>query len=170
MTEPHFEPERTEQPDFRGYGPAPIPDRRDEVLDGYAARLRSGGPAAVAAAAAEVSEMAQRVLRVYGERAAARAVRERSTELLICGLVAVVVGGLHRNDREALLPMALLDDAAARIGAEPRAVFAAAAAVVGNPGEINLMLWLGRAPGDRTPQAMGFTPVDGPDGFRYTWS
>jgi hypothetical protein len=170
MSEPPFEPGQPDQPAFHGYGTAPIPDRRDDVVDRYVARLRDGGPPAVAAAIDEVSELGASVLRVYGERAAARAVRERSVELLVAGMVAVVVGGLHRNDRDSFLPMALLDDAATRVGATPRQVVDAAAAIVGNPGDINLMLWLGRAPQDRTPESMGFAATDGPEGFRYTWS
>ena len=170
MSDPPFRPDQPDPQAFSGFGPAAIPDRRDELLDGYLATLREGGPPAVAAASDQVSELGRRVLLVYGERAAARAVRERSVELLLAGLVAVVVGGLHRNEREAFLPMALLDDATARIGANHREVFDAAAEIVGNPGDINLMIWLGRAPQDRTPQSMGFAAADAPDGFRYVWS
>lgn len=168
MTGPEhpFRPSEPDQSAYVGYRPAPIPEHRDRLLDEYLATLRAGGPRAVATATAAASPDAREVLLRYGERAAVRAVRDRSVQLLVSGLVAVVVGGLQQG-RAALLPMALLDDAGPRIGADPRDYFATAAEIVGNPGDINLHLWLARDPRDRTPASMGYAPVDGPDGFRY---
>jgi hypothetical protein len=164
-----FQPGQPDQQAFHGYWLARIPDQRDPVLDDYVATLRAGGPPAVAAATDEATQAARAVLQCYGQRAAARAVRERRPDLLVSGLVAAVVGGLSR-ELEAYFPMALIDDAATRIGADLQEVFGAAATIVGNPGDVNLMLWLARPPQHRTPKSMGFTPVDGPDGFRYAWA
>lgn len=165
-----FDPCRGEQPHFAGYGGAAIPDYRDEELDCYVGELRSEGPAGVTTALGKVSEAGRRVLRVYGERAASRSVRDGSVDRLVSALVAVVVGGLDQNALEALMPMALIEDAGARIGADPEVYFGAAATVVGHPGSVNLMVWLSRHPDDRTIRAMGFLASEDRSGFRYKWA
>jgi len=85
--------------------------------------------------------------------------------------VAIVVGGLDTNDREALLEMPLLEDSAKRIGVLPMVPFEEAAHLVGIPGETFLALWLGRKPENRTLEVMGYVASEDPDGFRYvrTW-
>jgi hypothetical protein len=151
-------------------GRAAIPDYRDDELDRYVDGLRSGGPPVVAGALAQSSEAGRRVLRVYGERAASRAVRSGSVDRLISALVAVVVGGLDQNALEALMPMSLIEDAGSRIGADPDAYFGPAAGIVGHPGSVNLMVWLSRKPEDRTVGAMGFVASEDETGFRYRWA
>lgn len=170
ITVTNFDPGQPEQRRFVGYGRAPIPDRRDEELDRYVQSLRSGGPPSVAAALRQVSEGGRRVLRAYGERSASRAVRTRSVDQLVSGLVAVVVGGLDQNALEALMPMALIEDAGLRIGAEPDGYFGDAADIVGHPGSVNLMVWLTRKPEDRSVEAMGFVASEDGSGFRYKWA
>jgi hypothetical protein len=154
---------------FTGYGLAAFPDARDTELDQYARDLMSGGPAAVRAALNVVSEKARQVLRVYAERAASRAVRDKDRDLLVLGTIALVVGGLDENALEALTRMPLIEDASKRLGIELADVFEKAAGVVGHPGTVNLMLWLSRAPADRTPECMGFAAADDDSGFRYRW-
>jgi hypothetical protein len=165
-----FDPGHPEQSRFVGYGRAAIPDYRDGELDRYVDELRSGGPPAVAVALGQVSEAGRRVLRVYGERAASRAVRSGSVGHLVSALVAVVVGGLDQNALEALMPMSLIEDAGIRVGADPDAYFGAAAGIVGHPGSVNLMVWLSRKPEDRTVEAMGFVASEDASGFRYKWA
>jgi hypothetical protein len=165
-----FDPSHGSQKDFIGYGKAKIPDGRDAVLDDYVVTLRSGGPEAVANAIQMVSEMGRRVLRTYSERASSRAVRSRSVDLLSSALVAVVVGGLEQNALEALMPMALIEDAGTRIQADPDTYFGTAAGIVGHPGSVNLMVWLSRKPEDRSVEAMGFIASEDESGFRYRWT
>lgn len=165
-----FEPGQPEQPSFVAYGPAVIPDPRDAAVESYVKAVREGGPAAVATALSQVSEGGRRVLRVHGERAASRAVRDRSVDLLVSALIAVVIGGLDQNALEAMMPMALIEDAGRRIGADPGTYFGTAAAVVGHPASVNLMVWLTRRDEDRTPEAMGFVAALDQSGFRYRWS
>ncbi|HXC76893.1 MAG TPA: hypothetical protein VNU19_07570 [Candidatus Acidoferrum sp.] len=165
-----FEPGQPDHRSFVAYGLADIPDPRDEVVESYVKGVRDGGPAAVAKALSEVSESGRRVLRVYGERSASRAVRDRTVDLLVSALVAVVIGGLDQNALEAMMPMALIEDAGRRIGADPGVFFGTAANIVGHPASVNLMVWLTRHDEDRTPEAMGFIAAQDRSGFRYKWS
>jgi len=156
---------------FYGYGPLPIPNALDEEVEAFVDGLRTGGPAAVAIAIERASETGRDVLRAYSIRMATRAVREMDATFIVRGLVAIVVGGLDSNDREALLEMPLLEDSAKRIGVLPMVPFEEAAHIVGIPGETFLALWLGRKPENRTLEVMGYVASEDPDGFRYvrTW-
>jgi len=165
-----FEPGEQKQSVFVGYGPAPIPDVRDDVVERYIKAVQLGGPAAVAIALAEVSETGRSVLQTFAERSASRAVHERSVDRLVSALVAVVIGGLDHNALEALMPMALIEDAGLRRGADAGSYFETAADIVGHPATVNLMVWLSRKEEDRTPQAMGFTASEDRTGFRYKWA
>lgn len=125
---------------------------------------------AISDALGVVSEKGRQVLRVYAERAASRAVRELSRELLVLGTTALVVGGLEQNALEALMRMPLIEDASKRVGIALPDIFEEVAGVVGHPGSVNLMLWLTRAAEDRTPECMGFAATEDEAGFRYRWS
>jgi hypothetical protein len=164
-----FEPGDSNQHRYTGYAAATFPDSRDEQVDQYVKGVMAGGPRAVGEALAAVSDTGRRVLCAYAERSASLAVRERSIDRLVSALVATVIGGLDRDDREAMMPMALVDDACTRIGQDPTGFFSMAAHVVGRPGRANLMRWLSRSPEDRTPAAMGFEPSHDESGFRYRW-
>lgn len=164
-----FDPGDPGQGRFASFGLAAFPDPRDAGLDQYLRALRSGGPPAVSAALTAVTERGRQVLRVYAERAAARAVRDKSPALLVLGTIALVVGGLNQNAREALTRMPLIEDACTRLGLELPAIFEDVAGVVGHPGSVNLMVWLTRAPEDRTPECMGFAAGEDDGGFRYRW-
>lgn len=72
-----------------------------------------------------------------------------------------VQGAVVRNWREELR---------GRLGLEPQDVFEDVADVVGHPGSVNLMVWLFRAPEDRTPECMGFEAFHDDSGFRYRWT
>jgi hypothetical protein len=167
---PYFDPSSDQQRQFNAFAPAPIPDPRDRVLDDFMASVVAGGPDEVRGRLASLSDAGRRVLRSHAERLASRAVREQSSDLLVAALVATVLGGLDQNAWEAMMPMALIDDASRRLGLEPADVFEQAAAIVGHPGSVNLMVWLTRSAEDRTPEAMGFAPATEAGGFRYAWS
>ena len=164
-----FEPGDPGQRRFASFGLAAFPDSRDADVDEFVRSLRDGGSASVSAALAAVSEKGRQVLRVYAERAATRAVRERARDLLVLGSIALVIGGLDQNALEALTRMPLIEDASKRLGVELSTVFEEVAAVVGHPGSVNLMVWLTRAPEDRTPECMGFAAAEDDAGFRYRW-
>jgi hypothetical protein len=165
-----FDPADLAQSRFTGYGPAELPDPRDEELDGYVRGLQHCGSQAIATAVTNASEIGRRVLRAYAERAASRAVRDKKRDLLISASVALVVGGLSDNELEALMGMALVDDASKRTGFELADVFEEVAHLVSHPASVNLMLWLSRAPEDRTPECMGFEAAGVGSAFRYRWT
>jgi hypothetical protein len=156
-----------EQNRFNGFGPAPFPDLRDHELDEYVMDLRRTGPEGVAKAIRAVSSEGGRVMGAYAERTATRAVRDKAPDLLVSGLVALVVAGLYDNDREALLRMAPIHDAARRSGSRPRVVIKRAARIVGNPGKKYLNLWLWRFPRSQTLAVMGYQIGSDKSGFRY---
>jgi hypothetical protein len=162
-----FDPTDASQRRFTGYGPAELPCARDGEVDAYVASLRSGGPPAVAAALATVTQRARDVLGAYAERMASLAVRERSTDRLVSALVALVVGGLNDGSRDALMTMPLVEHSARLLGAEPADLFEDAAAVVGHPGTVSLMRWLARKPEDRSIEAMKYVEDSDEGGFRY---
>jgi len=165
-----FDPGVPQQRSFNGFGPASIPDPRDRVLDDFLTSVMAGGPDAVASASASASEAGRRVLRAHAERLASRAVRGGDPALLVQALVAAVLGGLDQNAWEAMMPMALIDDAGRRLGVDLPTLFDDVAHIVGPPGTVNLMVWLTRAPEDRTPGAMGFVAANDQEGFRYRWA
>ena len=165
-----FDPREPSQRRFTAYGLAAFPDSRDEQIDQYVETLRTSGPAAIRVALDTVSDKGRQVLRSYAERAASRAVRDKSRGTLVLGLTALVVGGLEQNALESLTRMPLIEDAAKRLDLEPADVFEDVADVVGHPGSVNLMVWLSRAPEDRTPECMGFEAFRDDSGFRYRWT
>lgn len=162
-----FDPGEPAQQRFATYGPSPIPNSRDDAVEQFIDRTRSAGPPATAAVTAHASERGRRVLRAYAERMASLAVRRRDVQLLVRAVVAVVLGGLDQNALEALMVMPLIENSARLLDADLAAIFEKAADAVGHPGSVNLMLWLTRAPEDRTLQSMGFVEAEDEGGFRY---
>ena len=167
MADPAFEPSDPAQSRFAGYGPSPLPNSRDDLVGKVIDRAVSGGPAAVAALKQGASETGRRVLRAYGERMASLAVRRRDARLLVRAVIAVVIGGLDQNALEALMVMPLIENSAVLLRVDLAGLFEQAAAVVGHPGSVNLMVWLTRPPEDRTLASMGFVESSDEGGFRY---
>jgi hypothetical protein len=167
MTGIDFEPSDPVQRRFAGYGPAPLPNSRDDLVDRFIDEAVAGGPAVVAGFVKSASESGRRVLRAYAERMASLAVRRHEASLLVRATVAIVIGGLDQNALEALMVMPLIENSARLLGADLASIFEESAAVVAHPGSVNLMVWLTRAPQDRTIAAMGFVESSDKDGFRY---
>ena len=167
---PTFDPSLSRQARYLRFGQVPIPDPVDEAIDAYLAQVIAGGADSVAEAISGSSEAGRGVLRGHAERLASRAVRGRDRSLLLPALVAALLGGLYRNEREALLPMALVDDASARLRVDAAKLFGQAAGIVGPPGAAHLMGWLKRPAESRTPKAMGYEPSRDSGGFRYRWA
>lgn len=170
MTKLGFDPGEPKQQRFVAYGPAPIPDPRDELVSELIDRAQTGGPAAVASLSASASERGRRVLRAYGERMSSLAVRRRDQALLVRAVIAIVLGGLDQNALEALMVMPLVENSARLLDVNLPSVFEKASAVVGHPGSVNLMVWLTRKPEDRTIASMGFVESSDEGGFRYRFN
>lgn len=170
MIEVTFDHKSDMQRRFNGYAAASFPDPRDDELGTFLTRLIAGGPSAVGEASREATESARRVLCAFAERSASLAVRDESYSHLLSAVVALTVGGLAGGALEAIMRMPLVEDAAHRIGVGLPNLFEEAAGLVAHPGSVALMMWLGRAPEDRTLASMGFEADDGETGFRYRWS
>ena len=167
---PQFDLTDARQARFAAYGPAPLPESRDEEVQQFVDSLIEGGPAAVAKAIAVATEHGRRVLRAYAERMASLAVRQKDPDLLLGAVVALVVGGLDKNARESLMAMAPIDDSARRLDVRLSDLFERASRIVGHPGTVNLVMWLNRRPEDRSLKSMGFVAAEEPEGFRYKQS
>jgi hypothetical protein len=165
-----FDPSDQVHPRFNGYAAAAFPDSRDAELDAFVSAAHDAGPAAVQSLIASASTSGRRVLGAYAEREGSRAVRDANAGRLAPALIALVIGGMHDNDLEALVRMPIIEDSAGRLGLDLAVLFGQVADVVGHPGSVNLMLWLARSPEDRTLDSMGFEAQDDEEGFRYVWT
>ncbi|MEJ7786716.1 MAG: hypothetical protein WKF96_18090 [Solirubrobacteraceae bacterium] len=164
-----FDPAEPKHRRFSVFAEANFPDPRDRELDGFVDTIREGGPAAVKGIVARASEQGRGVLRADAERAASRAVRDCDPDRLRSALVALVLGGLDHNSREALTRMPLIEDAARRLDVTFEHLIEDATDAVGHPGSVTLVQWLARKPQDRTLDAMGYEAVTDAAGFRYRW-
>ncbi len=165
-----FDVRSDDQRRFNSYAPASFPDTRDNELAAYVRQVMAAGADAVASACALSSDNGRRVVCAYAERACSLAVRSKDREHLVEALVALAVGGLGQNDLGALMRMALIEDAAERLEIDLPTLFEEASRLVGHPSTAALMVWLTRAPEDRTLRSMGYEAHTGPSGFRYRWA
>jgi hypothetical protein len=162
-----FDPADPEQQRFKAYGPAPIPDPRDEEVRPFVDSLVAGGPRRFAEVKSLLNIHGKRVLHAYAERMASAAVRTHNQALLDRALVALVIAGLDENDKDCLMTMAPIDDSARRIGADIEELFERVAKIVGHQGTVSLVLWLSRKPENRSLECMRFVAGEDSDGFRY---
>ena len=162
-----FDPSDEVQKRFSGYGPARIPDLRDDELSSFVSTLVEGGPPMVANLMPTVTDKSRQVLRAYSERMASLSVRRGDARLLAGATIALVVGGLDENRLESLMIMVLIEDSVTRLNVDLAGLFEEVSRVVGHPGTVNLMIWLTRSPDDRTLASMGFVAGEDEGGFRY---
>src|SRR5579885_505258 len=113
------------------------------------------------------------VLLAFSRRRASLAVREEREELIFQGLLAVGLDGWRYDFRDCIVRLALLYDAAVRIGVAPEEVFERAATLLPPRSAAELRSFLLRAPEDRSLWVMGYKAGSDEDGFRYVsfpWS
>jgi len=164
-----FDPSDTAQRRFAAYGPARLPDARDDDLNAFVDDLIVGGPTIVANTLATISNRGREVLRAYAVRMASLVVRRNDPTQLLSAVIANVVGGLDENMHESLLAMAPIEDGARRLNVDLPQLFEQASKIVGHPGTVNLMMWLTRKPEDRTLASMSYAAGTDFDGFRYRY-
>jgi hypothetical protein len=164
-----FDPSDKAQRRFAGYGPARLPDQRDDDLVAFFDDLIVGGETSAASTLATISDRAREVLRAYAVRMASLAVRRHDPAKLVSAVIANVLGGLDENMHESLMAMAPIEDAARRLSVDLPQVFEQASTIVGHPGTVNLMIWLTRKPEDRSLASMGYAAGADIDGFRYRY-
>jgi hypothetical protein len=141
--------------------------QRVEDVTVFVEGLIEGGPDVVANAIADLSRRAPHVLTPYAHHMAELAVNRGERRLLVYGLVANVVGGLNKNRRENLRVMAIVEDAATRLGVDLAELFDEVAATVGESAADSLALWLNRKPEDRSLAAMRYIVGDEPGDVIY---
>src|SRR5262245_44783288 len=124
------------------------------------------------ASARTISESQRYTLLAYSERMASLAVRERSQELIVLGLIALAVAGCEVGDwRDSIVVIAPNYDAALRLKADPGVLFEKAAALLPDDSAEELRAYLRRPAHDKTLEVMGYVPDADAGGFRYrrTW-
>ncbi len=110
-------------------------------------------------------------LNSFAIRSAALAVRERSSQRLMEGLIALVIENCRAGDyRDTLTAIAPLYDAAGKIGEDADAQLKIAATYVDSHSSNLLLGFIGRPAYSKNLRQFGFKEVEALDGFRYEWS
>ena len=155
---------------FDHYGPAPLPDPRDEAPRRFVDAL--GDESQVRSAVPHLDADRAGTLAAFAERMASLAVRRQDRRALQAGLIAAALALPHNDPRDTLPALSLLYRAAEMIvGADPVTEFETAARRVGDPLAGPLRGFLSRNAEDRSIAAMAYTEGDDRDGFRFvrTW-
>jgi hypothetical protein len=118
-----FDPTDPAQVRFNGCGPSALPNKRDDEMDEFVARVVAGGTSAVTEVLPHLSEKGRQVLRAYADRMASLAIRWHDRATIVKALVALVLGGLDENRLESLMVMAPIEDSARRLGIDPPDLF-----------------------------------------------
>jgi hypothetical protein len=106
---------------------------------------------------------------VFSERMAALAVRERSRERIVNGLVALLIEDFKFDFRDSLRRLAPLYHSALKIDADPSQLFLEASSYGHNDVARAISEFPNRAPHDRSLESMAYKEeqADGSTGFRY---
>jgi len=107
-------------------------------------------------------------LTAHSRRMAALAVRERSHELILLGLLSLGVDGWRFEWRDNITIAALHHDAAQRIGVLPDSIFEKAASLLYGKAAEGLRAFLRRSAIDKSIEVMGYMADADDDGFLYT--
>ncbi len=107
------------------------------------------------------------LLIVFAERMATLAVRKQSRDKVLEGLLALILEDYRVDPRDNLTRLAVLYDAATRIGVSPDEIFSEAARFANNSVAQSITEFPSRRPADRSLKAFFYKAVDGPNGFTY---
>jgi hypothetical protein len=103
----------------------------------------------------------------YARMLAGRSVRDRSREDLWNGLVAIAIGVVKGDFRDAMSTLSLLYNSALRLKEDPRVLFEAASKLTTPSVAKQLEDFLDRPPELKSPGVFGFSEGVGPHGFDY---
>ncbi|MEA2679615.1 MAG: hypothetical protein QOK03_1337 [Candidatus Binataceae bacterium] len=107
------------------------------------------------------------ILGWYARKSAGRAVRDRSREDLLRGLVALAISGGKGDFRDAMAPLALLYNSALRLQEDPTLLFDAASRI-STPQVVQLFRsFVDRPAAQKSTSLFGFSEGTGPFGFDY---
>ncbi|HEY7297139.1 MAG TPA: hypothetical protein VH684_04305 [Xanthobacteraceae bacterium] len=154
-----------------GYGLLSIPQPRDEDIANLIRSWTALTESERKESAAHLSDKQSSTFLSFSERMASRAVRERNSEYLLLGLLALGIEGGKVDRRDNLLLMPLHYDASRRIGANPNEIFENVARLIPGTGGQNIRAFLSRSERDKSLDVMGYVVGADDDGFRYarTW-
>ncbi len=154
-----------------GYGTWPIPDPLDDRISSLINEWRSLPADKRAVESKTITEEQNATLLAFSERMASMAVRMKSQDLVVLGLLALGVDGWQTDWRENTLLLCLHFDASKKIGITPEITFGNAAKLLSPNVATALEEFLQREPQDQSLKSMGYKESADSDGFRYerTW-
>lgn len=151
-----------------GYLVRPIPNERDAEIGALIQAYRSAKTAERSELRALVEAAHTPTLRCFAERMANLAVRTRSTDPSAVALIALGLAWPAEPDqREIWLVMAPVRDSIRRCGGDPLGVFGDVAALFPADVRAEIEAFAHRPDIEGTLSAMGYSPGQDSDGFRY---
>jgi hypothetical protein len=144
----------------------PIPSDRDREIGRVVEQLRQLDPAQLAAI---LGEHYDSTLVPYAQRMASLAIRRRSREILVSGIVASgIAGSVPRVDNRDVIPShTLLWHSAELLGLDARQEFLSVAEEIGGDGGELLESFTRRTPEKRSLKVMYYEESQDGDGFVY---
>ena len=148
-----------------GYPGRPLPDPLDEEIDALLDRYLEGDEELRSRFRAAIGLPQAAALEAYGVRMASVALRDRSPDALLRGLVAAMLAGSspEEDPREVLLRVPPLHRSAERLGVNPASLFATAAELAGPDTPVAVRAFPERAPADRSLEAFYWEERDAAD-------
>jgi hypothetical protein len=107
------------------------------------------------------------VLSAFSERMVSRAVRDKDSEILSLGLIALLLTWRETNSHELLPIMGLYSDATVLLGLNPTSLVDSTREILGDVLIEPFVAFLARSEADRSLQAMGYSRAVDESGFRY---
>ncbi|WP_193368408.1 hypothetical protein [Pelagibius marinus] len=150
------------------YSRQSIPSDLDTAIGEALARLPSCDDADRALVAEGIAGDHARGLKLFAERMASLAVRKHDPGPLKTGLAALLIAARSEDDREVLLVLSLLHDAAIKVAGSAEALFVEAGSLFGQAELLDG--FLRRADKDKRIQVMGYEESETEDGFLYVRS
>jgi hypothetical protein len=155
-----------EHPD---YSSQPIPCELDYVAGNLVNLYKRLSPVERETVHSLASERNSYTLLTFAERMATLAVREKSRERLLDGLLSLIIENYNADWRDNLTKLAPLYHSAVKIGIDPQSLFMDAASYGNNEVAEIIRGFPLREPEDRSLEAFGYKESYELDGFRYKW-
>jgi hypothetical protein len=143
--------------------PAFVEPLVDELVSSFA----SSSPVERRKLLTSVSPELSSVLGWYARKLAGRAVRDRSTFDLKNAMAALALVASRADFRDAMAPLALLNNSALLLGEDPRSLFDAASKMSTQPAADLFRAFQSRPSDQKSIGAFGFSEGVGPHGFDY---
>ncbi len=151
---------------IHGYYRAPIPDPRDAAASRISEWVIEAPPALGKELTAGIGRPTRAALLIYAERMAALSVRLGSEGPLVQGMAALMIASARYDFRDVLMSLAVVKDAAKRIGVDLGPTFARLAHLADQQTRQMMEDCIGRADWPDL-EKMGRKASHDQDGFRY---